>query len=79
MRVLLLFSTQATKQANGYLKMCADNPSAVHGQPVSLQLVGRRLDEEKVVMMGEVILDALKGTAVNGSGSGKSQASSSTL
>ncbi|PGH00912.1 hypothetical protein AJ79_08067 [Helicocarpus griseus UAMH5409] len=35
------------------------NPTAVHGQPVSLQLVGRRLEEEKVVMMAEVILEAL--------------------
>lgn len=35
------------------------NPSAIHGMPVSLQLVGRRLEEEKVVMMGEVILQAL--------------------
>ncbi|KKZ60694.1 hypothetical protein EMCG_04621 [[Emmonsia] crescens] len=35
-------------------------PSVVHGQPVSLQLVGRKLEEEKVVMMGEVILEALK-------------------
>ncbi|KAL2367015.1 hypothetical protein RJZ56_000102 [Blastomyces dermatitidis] len=42
------------------------NPSAVHGQPVSLQLVGRKFEEEKVVMMGEVILEALKGTAMNG-------------
>ncbi|EEH20415.1 hypothetical protein PABG_02674 [Paracoccidioides brasiliensis Pb03] len=36
------------------------NPAVVHGQPVSLQLVGRRLEEEKVVMMGEVILKALQ-------------------
>lgn len=36
-----------------------DNPSVIHGMPVSLQLVGRRLEEEKVIMMGEVILEAL--------------------
>ncbi|OAX77945.1 hypothetical protein ACJ72_07751 [Emergomyces africanus] len=42
------------------------NPAVVHGQPVSLQLVGRRLDEEKVVMMGEVILEALKEADVSG-------------
>ncbi|EEP83009.1 conserved hypothetical protein [Uncinocarpus reesii 1704] len=35
------------------------NPSAIHGMPVSLQLVGRRLEEEKVIMMGEVVLQAL--------------------
>ncbi|TPX26534.1 hypothetical protein DIZ76_011996 [Coccidioides immitis] len=35
------------------------NPSAIHGMPVSLQLVGRRLEEEKVIMMGQVILKAL--------------------
>ncbi|EEH35611.2 acetamidase [Paracoccidioides lutzii Pb01] len=36
------------------------NPAVVHGQPVSLQLVGRRLEEEKVAMMGEVISKALQ-------------------
>ncbi|KAL1956424.1 hypothetical protein VTO42DRAFT_7310 [Malbranchea cinnamomea] len=35
------------------------NAAAIHGMPVSLQLVGRRLEEEKVVMMGKVILEAL--------------------
>jgi amidase len=36
-----------------------DNAAAIHGMPVSLQLVGRRLEEEKVLMMGEVILRTL--------------------
>jgi amidase len=36
-----------------------DNAAAIHDMPVSLQLVGRRLEEEKVLMMGEVILWAL--------------------
>ncbi|KAK2814573.1 hypothetical protein FQN49_008149 [Arthroderma sp. PD_2] len=35
------------------------NPSVIHGMPVSLQLVGRRLEEEKVVKMCDVILQAL--------------------
>ncbi|KAK2798971.1 hypothetical protein FQN51_007199 [Onygenales sp. PD_10] len=35
------------------------NAAAVHAMPVSLQLVGRRLEEEKVLMMGEVVLEAL--------------------
>lgn len=30
-----------------------------HGAPVSLQVVGRRLEEEKVLEMTEVIADAL--------------------
>ena len=31
-----------------------------HGAPVSLQLMGRRLEEEKVLEMVEVVADALK-------------------
>ena len=31
-----------------------------HGAPVALQVVGRRLEEEKVLEMCEVIADALK-------------------
>lgn len=30
-----------------------------HGAPVSLQVIGRRLEEEKVLEMTEVIADAL--------------------
>ncbi|KIX03040.1 uncharacterized protein Z518_06590 [Rhinocladiella mackenziei CBS 650.93] len=36
------------------------NPSAVHGMPVGLQIVGRRLEEEKTIAMAEVILEALR-------------------
>ncbi|KAK8072631.1 Acetamidase [Apiospora saccharicola] len=32
---------------------------AVHGMPINLQLIGRRLEEEKVVAMAKVVLDAL--------------------
>jgi amidase len=39
---------------------CADNSDAVHGMPVGLQIAGRRLEEEKVLAMAGVILDALK-------------------
>ena len=38
---------------------CLDNPTAIHGMPVNLQLVGRRLEEEKVLMMGRVVRSAL--------------------
>lgn len=31
-----------------------------HGAPVSLQLVGKRLEEEKVLEMVEIVADALK-------------------
>jgi len=31
-----------------------------HGAPVALQIVGRRLEEEKVLEMCEVIADSLK-------------------
>ncbi|KAK8851274.1 fatty-acid amide hydrolase (amidase) [Apiospora arundinis] len=32
---------------------------AVHGMPINLQLIGRRLEEEKVIAMVKVVLDAL--------------------
>ena len=34
-----------------------------HGAPVSLQLAGKRLEEEKVLEMVEVVVDALKAQA----------------
>ncbi|OJJ43046.1 hypothetical protein ASPZODRAFT_136587 [Penicilliopsis zonata CBS 506.65] len=37
------------------------NAEAVDGMPVSLQLVGRRLEEENVLMMVDVVLDSCKG------------------
>lgn len=37
-----------------------DNPAAVHGMPVSLQLVGRRLEEEKVLAMTRIVLQAVE-------------------
>jgi amidase len=40
-------------------KRDTDNEESVHDMPVSLQLVARRLEEEKVLMMTEVILEAL--------------------
>jgi amidase len=40
-------------------KYVSDNAQAVHGMPVSLQLVGRRLEEEKVVAMTRVVLNEL--------------------
>ncbi|EER27006.1 Amidase family protein [Coccidioides posadasii C735 delta SOWgp] len=36
------------------------DPEFYHGAPVSLQLVGRRLEEEKVVEMVEIVSEALK-------------------
>ncbi|KAF2455595.1 fatty-acid amide hydrolase [Lineolata rhizophorae] len=35
------------------------DPEAVHGMPVNLQLVARRLEEEKVLAMTKMVLDAL--------------------
>ncbi|KAL4889615.1 amidase signature domain-containing protein [Aspergillus ambiguus] len=37
------------------------SPDLVHGMPVSLQLVGRRLEEEMVLMMTDVVLQSLAG------------------
>lgn len=36
------------------------DPAFYHGAPVSLQLVGRRLEEEKVLEMIEVVADLLQ-------------------
>lgn len=36
-----------------------DDAAAVHGMPVSLQLTGRRLQEEKVLAVTERVLEAL--------------------
>ena len=42
-------------------KIQADyDPDFYHGAPVSLQLVGKRLEEEKVLEMVEIVADALK-------------------
>jgi hypothetical protein len=37
----------------------ADNVDAIHNMPISLQIVGRRLEEEKVLWMTDKILEAL--------------------
>ena len=36
------------------------DPEFYHGAPVSLQLIGRRLEEEKVLEMVEIVSDVLK-------------------
>lgn len=36
-----------------------DNANNIHGMPVSLQLVGRRLEEESALTMAEVVLQTL--------------------
>jgi len=41
----------------------SDNAEAVHGMPVSLQLVANRLEEEKVVAMTRVVLEGLGAAA----------------
>ena len=41
------------------INLFVDNADAVHGMPVNLQLVGRRLEDESALMMTEVIMQAL--------------------
>ena len=41
------------------LTLSIDNADSVHGMPVNLQLVGRRLEDESALMMTEVIMQAL--------------------
>src|ERR1700759_5497529 len=42
-----------------YPDYVADNPKDVHNMPISLQLVARRLEEEKLLSMLEAVLKAL--------------------
>ncbi|KAJ5776811.1 hypothetical protein N7520_000057 [Penicillium odoratum] len=37
------------------------NPELAHGAPVSFQIIGRRFEEEKVLMMTDVVSRALRG------------------
>ena len=55
----MAYRQQKTVNAN----LESDNAEAVHGMPVSLQLVANRLEEEKVVAMTRVVLEGL-GAAV---------------
>jgi Asp-tRNA(Asn)/Glu-tRNA(Gln) amidotransferase A subunit family amidase len=41
-------------------KLILDDPEVYHGGPVGLQLVGRRLREEDVLEMAEILETALK-------------------
>jgi amidase len=43
-----------------YMLTYIDDAAAVHGMPVSLQLTGRRLQEEKVLAMTQRVLEALE-------------------
>ena len=47
------------QQETAYANSESDNAEAVHGMPVSLQLVANRLEEEKVVAMTRVVLEGL--------------------
>ena len=40
--------------------LIVDDPEVYHGGPVGLQLVGRRLREEDVLEMAEILESALK-------------------
>lgn len=55
----MAYRQQETEQADRE----SDNADAVHGMPVSLQLVANRLEEEKVVAMTRAVLEGL-GAAV---------------
>jgi hypothetical protein len=44
----------------------ADDPEVYHGAPAAVQLLGCRLEEEKLLAIGQVVTDALKG--IEGSG-----------
>ena len=42
------------------VRLTVDDPEVYHGGPVALQLVGRRLREEDVLEMAEILETALK-------------------
>ncbi|KAK0615153.1 amidase signature domain-containing protein [Bombardia bombarda] len=42
------------------INMDAYDPSAYHGAPAAVQVVGRRLGEEKLLSMAQIVVDALK-------------------
>lgn len=53
--------TKFTSMSEIDAKIQADyDPDFYHGAPVSLQLVGKRLEEEKVLEMVQVVAEALK-------------------
>lgn len=41
--------------------LCLDDPKVFHGAPVGLQLVGKTLEEEAVLAMTEIVVEALRG------------------
>lgn len=53
-------TTTARVEANlAYIEF-ADDPELFDGLPVGLQLIGRTLEEEGVIAMTEVVVEALK-------------------
>ena len=38
-----------------------DDPEVYHGAPRAVQLLGGRLEEEKLLAIGQIVTDALKG------------------
>lgn len=41
-----------------------DEPAAYHGAPAAVLVVGRRLCEEKLLSLAQVVVDALRSSAV---------------
>lgn len=37
-----------------------DDPEVYHGAPAAVQILGGRLEEEKLLAIGQVVVDALK-------------------
>jgi amidase len=44
---------------------CVDDADLVHGMPVSLQLIGNRLQEEKVLAMTGTVLQAMNSSPLS--------------
>ena len=40
--------------------LCLDDPKVFHGAPVGLQLVGKTLEEEAVLAMTGIVVEALR-------------------
>ena len=37
-----------------------DDPEIYHGAPASIQILGRRLEEEKLLSVAQIVVDALE-------------------
>ena len=62
-RLKILVSVHVVIELSRLTNCRTDDPELYHGSPVAIQLVGRRLQEEKMIALAKYIGEALHGTA----------------